>query len=159
MAHLWSKFTKCLRPSEGAFDPGLRHPPSVALRAHNAASFAIITSSLSPPRGSNEVSSSSFIVRSSPRTPSLRSSHSISLTQSLSLSLSLFSSPRSLKFAFHFSRDLPSRPELPIIENTTLITKYRPSRLSIFPRRDAPVPLFTTEAVVEARTGERRRAN
>lgn len=26
MAHLWSKFTKCLRPSEGAFDPGFCHP-------------------------------------------------------------------------------------------------------------------------------------
>jgi len=26
MAHLWSKFTKCLRPSKGAFNPGLYHP-------------------------------------------------------------------------------------------------------------------------------------
>lgn len=54
MAHLWSKFTKCLRPSKGALAiPVLCHPRMLSLRAHNAASFAIITSLLSPPRGSN----------------------------------------------------------------------------------------------------------
>jgi len=77
MAHLWSKFTKCLRPSEGVFDPRPCHPRMPVLRAHNAASFAIITSSLSPPRGGNEVlvpislslslSLSSSIARSSAR--------------------------------------------------------------------------------------------
>jgi len=30
MAHLWSKFTKCLQPSEGASDPGPLPSPNVA---------------------------------------------------------------------------------------------------------------------------------
>lgn len=55
MAHLWSKFTKCLRSSKGASDPGPLPSPNVVPPAHNAASFAIITSLLSPPRGSNEI--------------------------------------------------------------------------------------------------------
>lgn len=52
---------------KGRPTPGFCRPRTLALRAHNAASFAIITSLLSPPRGSNEVPSSLFIVRSSSR--------------------------------------------------------------------------------------------
>lgn len=117
MAHLWSKFTKCLRSSKGASDPGLLPSPNVVPSAHNAAPFAIITSLLSPPRGSNEILPP-FIYRS--------------LFRSTSPSFVLRSQIRISSLC-----NLPSESKiLPLIMNITLIRKYFLLRLSIFQRCD-----------------------
>lgn len=105
---------------KGRPTPGFCRPRTLALRAHNAASFAIITSLLSPPRGSNEVPSSLFIVRSSPRS-------------FLPLCISCFF------FAIFRARPRASARD----EYNVLITKYRPAkRLSIFSRQNVSL-LFT----------------
>jgi len=68
MAHLWSKFTKCLRPSKGASDPGPLPspnvvPPSAQCRAIRYYYVVVITTS----RKQRRSFLFSSIVRSSPR--------------------------------------------------------------------------------------------
>lgn len=121
MAHLWSKFTKCLRSSEEAFKArACCHSRTLALRTHNAASFAIITSLLSPPRGSNGVFPS-------PPPPNLLSS--------LSIVCFSFCSSFSLLVLYEDRIHVLSR-KLSIITNIMLITKCPAARLSIFLQDD-----------------------
>lgn len=132
MAHLWSKFTKCLRPSEGASDPRSLPSPNVGSSSAQCRviryyyTVAITTSrkqrGLPPPLQPSFARSSALFV------------------------------PRS-SAAFLFFYDLSQQPGRAFaqIMNITLITKYRPLRLSIFRRRD------TLSFIYESSSTERDR--
>lgn len=115
MAHLWSKFTKCLRPSKGASDPGpLPSPNAVPLSAQCRVTPPLLRRCYHHLAEATRSCLLSSIVRSSPR----------SFTSPLCATVQnpYFISPRS-----------PERSKvLPLIMNITLITKYFLLRLSIF---------------------------
>lgn len=129
MAHLWSKFTKCLRPSKGASDPG--------------ALPECCPSECTMPRHS----------------PLLcRCYHHLAETTRFLFSSTVHSSPRSSTSSLFVPRsnlyDLPkqSKALLPLIMNVTLITKYFSSRSSIFQQCD--VVFYLLESLGKARSAK-----
>lgn len=168
MAHLWSKFTKCLRPSEGAFDPGLCHPralPPSSAQCRVIRYYYIVAITTS--RKQRGLHLFIYCVLFASRSPFLFPyfpSSSLSLFFSLSLTtytclsfislfLSLFATvARSRVSFFH---NFPSRPETPDLnEYNALITKYHPSKLSIFPRHAAPSFIYERLRRREARSAK-----